>query len=252
MKFSIIIPSYNQDRFIGETFLNIRHLKSRIEGSGIFIEVLLFDNNSNDIVKKILNEFSDIFDFIEIAPDKGQYDAINHGLEKLTGDYWTWLNTDDKLDIDGFVQLANIVRGNNTIDYIYGDIEIIDENSNSKKIVKAVDLSINTLTNINPGIYQPGSFFRTKFTDKIGLLSEYRCCFDYEYVLRVLLNDGVLYRCEFPVAKFRYYKTSKSGSIVAVFIREQIQISKKYGRKFFSGLTMILFLRTLKRKLISE
>src|SRR6185436_20030808 len=110
----------------------------------------------------------------------------------------SWLNTDDLIDIEGFLKTAAILEsGNSTIDYIYGDIEIIDEHSVHRKLVAAGDLELDKLVNRSPGIYQPGSFFRKEFTDKIGMLEKYRCCFDYEYILRLLKNGAKTYACNF-------------------------------------------------------
>ena len=114
---------------------------------------------------------------------------------------------------------------------------------------KAKPLTLHSLVNINPGIFQPGSFFKTEFTRKIGLLKKYRCCFDYEYILRCLSMNATLYCCNFPVSYFRYYSDSKTGSIMPVFLNEQLQISSDYGRKTFSFFTFFINLRLLKHKL---
>jgi glycosyltransferase involved in cell wall biosynthesis len=249
MIFSIIIPSFNQGKYIRKTLLNVFELRSRAAERNIRIEILLFDSESSEDVQRVLTEFDKQFDVIEIKKDKGQYDAINKGIVKLNGEYWTWLNTDDTIDIDGFFKLVEILKVKSDIDYIYGSINYMDENDKHLSTFPSLPLSIDTLVQKNPGIFQPGSFFRTAFTGKIGLLKDYRCCFDYEYVLRCLTNKAVIYQCDFPVACFRFYSDSKTGSIIPVFIREQLQISAEYGRNCFSFLTVISYLRLLKHKL---
>jgi len=82
MKFSIIIPSYNQDRYIARTFENIKELKERALKENILIEVLLFDNCSNEMVQNSIKKYESVFDYIEIKKDDGQYDAINRGIAK--------------------------------------------------------------------------------------------------------------------------------------------------------------------------
>lgn len=249
MKFSIIVPSYNQDDFIGHTLENLKILKQRSIDNGIIIEVLIFDSESNSAVQKIIQEYSETIDFIEIKKDQGQYDAINKGIIKCTGDYWTWLNTDDLLDIDGFMQLAEVLKKDSSIDYIYGGVIYIDEKGEKLKAVDSWKLSLDQLVTQEPAIFQPGSFFKKSFTDKIGLLKPYQCCFDYEYVLRCLKNKAVIHQCNFPVSKFRYYKTSKTGSITPIFIKEQLLISRDYGRKWYHYLTGFSRLRLLKHLL---
>ena len=248
MKFSIIIPSYDQDKFITETFENLVQLKGKARQRNIDIEILLFDNVSGNATQRIITSNKALFDYIEIAKDEGQFDAINNGIKKVTGDYWTWLNTDDLIDIDGFLKIAGILANNSEIDYIYGGIQLIDEAGKFMQLAQARKLDINTLVNQIPGIYQPGSFFKKKFTDKIGLLACYECCFDYEFVLRIIKNNGKLFECDFPVAKFRMHAQSKTKSRTLKFVKEQLIISKLYGRRFFSRLTFVSYLRYIKHQ----
>jgi glycosyltransferase involved in cell wall biosynthesis len=246
MKFSVIVPSFNQELFICDTLKNLVQIKQKSIASGIDFEILVFDSESNTRVQEIIADFKEFIDYVEIKKDLGQYDAINKGIEKATGDYWTWLNTDDLLNIDGFFKLADVLKNNNSIDYIYGGINYINEIGDVTKCYNSYPLSYNTLYSHTPAIFQPGSFFKRSFTDKIGNLMSYQCCFDYEYVLRCFKNKAVIYCCDFVVSNFRFYKTSKSGSITTVFIKEQLVISKNYGRKWFHFLTWFSYLRLFK------
>lgn len=244
--FSIIVPSYNQPNYIEKTCLNLSELKQQAALKNISIELLLFDSCSNTETQTIIEKYKHLFDVLVIEKDKGQYDAINKGILKCTGQFWTWLNTDDLIDINGFFKLAEIVNLNKNIDYIYGGIDYIDENNQYIKSFPSYNLDFSTLYSHTPAIFQPGSFFKKAFTDKIGLLKPYQCCFDYEYVLRCFKNKALVHQCNFSVAKFRYYKTSKTGSITPIFIKEQLLISKEYGRQWYHYLTGFSNLRLLK------
>ncbi len=223
-------------------------LKEKAKENNIDIEVLLFDSESNEATQKVIQTYKSLFEYLEIKKDKGQYDAINKGITKVTGDYWTWLNTDDLIEIDGFFKLVEIVKSS-AIDYIYGSIILTDEDGNTLKISHSTSINIDKLVNNNPGIYQPGSFFKKTFTDKVGLLAPYECCFDYEYVLRIMKNNGNLHQCDFPMAKFRLHKHSKTKNSTIKFVKEQLIISKLYGRKRLSKLAFIAFLRQIKHRL---
>ncbi|MEO5572127.1 MAG: glycosyltransferase [Bacteroidia bacterium] len=249
MKFSIIIPSYNQPSYISETLENLINLKITARKKNIFIELLLFDNCSDEKTQLIIEKYRSDIDFIEIKKDMGQYDAINKGIQKASGDYWTWLNTDDLIDEEGFFKLEQVLQSNQEIDYIYGGIKYMNDESKYLFTCSAKPLTLNYLINKNSGIFQPGSFFKVSFTEKIGNLKEYTCCFDYEYILRCLKNNANFYCCNFPLASFRYYNESKTGKLMPVFIMEQLQISASYGRKVLSFLTWFSHLRLLKHKL---
>ncbi len=249
MLFSIIIPSYNQEKYIRSTLENLVDVKRMASARDISIELILIDNVSVPAIIKIIEEFRTELDHVDISKDKGQYDAINKGISVCKGDYWSWLNTDDYIDPEGFIKLTELLKTDPSIDYIYGDILYIDEIGHPLKLLKAKPLDVKTMVNWTPGIYQPGSFFKKTFTDKIGLLNSYRCSFDYEYVLRCLQNGAKTHRCDFTVSKFRYHHESKTGSLIPVFIREQLSISKGFGRKKFSFLTWFSLFRLFKHKL---
>ena len=158
--FSIIVPSFNQPKYIEYTFQNLIELKSKAAERQIKIEVLLFDSCSNNETQVIIERYKSLFDVIEIKKDKGQYDAINIGIERCSGDYWTWLNTDDTLDIEGFFKLVDILKNDLTIDYVYGSIDYIDENSNHLRSFEIYEVNKKMLTTKVPGIFQHGSFFK--------------------------------------------------------------------------------------------
>lgn len=250
MRLSVIIPSYNQIKFIEATMKNIVAIKNLCKENNTELEVIVCDNCSIPEVQSIFEKYKDAIDVLKVEADKGQYDAINKGLNYVTGEYWTWLNTDDLIDLKGFLEIVNYLK-TNTVDYIYGDIETIDENGKSIEIGTSGKISLELLTTQDASISQPGSFFRTEFTKKIGLLSNYRFAFDYEYILRILKNNGSVVKLNSVVAQFRYYQESKSGSQDARFLMEQLEIAKLYGSSLFSKLSLLLRLRILKRKLVN-
>ena len=250
MKFSIIIPSYNQDAYIEETLKNCIAIKNLAGINQVEIEILLFDAVSNNKVQQIIEKYKSKIDVVKIEKDKGQFDAINKGIEQCTGDYWTWLNTDDTLDVEGFYELVKILKNDISIDYIYGSIDYIDAEGNFMQNFPTRLISYKTLVTKVPGIFQQGSFFKKSFTNGIGLLKNYNCCFDYEYVLRCLKNNAKVYACNFKVANFRQHSVSKTGSLTTNFIKDQLLISEKYGRKWYHFLTWFSYLRLFKHQIL--
>ena len=249
MKFSVIIPSYNQPSFIEFTLKNVLDLKDRAEAEGFAVELLLFDSESPDPMPAIIEKYRNAFTYVEVRKDKGQYDAINKGIVRATGDYWTWLNTDDTLDIEGMLKVFHYLHSHPETDYCYGAIDYIDEAGRVFRSFPTYTIQWKQLVTRTPGVFQQGSFFRKAFTDKIGLLRPYNCCFDYEYVLRCLSNNAIMKVFTFKVANFRQHQVSKTGSLTPVFIREQLAISKEYGRQPWHFLSSFSKLRLVKHKL---
>ena len=76
-KFSIVIPSYNKVRFIGQT------LDSIVDQKYLNLEVIIQDGGSTDGTLEIIEEFARKYPNIikyESKKDKGQLDAINNCL----------------------------------------------------------------------------------------------------------------------------------------------------------------------------
>ncbi|MBC7695242.1 MAG: glycosyltransferase [Burkholderiales bacterium] len=250
MRLSVIIPSYNQFKFIEATMKNIVEIKELCREQNVELEIIVFDNCSIKEVQAVFEKHKNSIDILKVEVDNGQYDAINKGLAYVTGEYWTWLNTDDLIDKQGFLKIINYLKSN-TVDYIYGDIETIDEHGNSIAKGTSGTITLESLTTKDASISQPGSFFRTEFTKKIGHLSNYRFAFDYEYILRIFKNNGTVVKLDVIVAQFRYYQESKSGSQDARFLMEQLEIAKLYGSSSLSKLGLMLRLRIIKRKLVN-
>ncbi|MES2680316.1 MAG: glycosyltransferase [Bacteroidota bacterium] len=249
MKFSVIVPSFNQESFIQQTLENLVEIKHRALSKNIIVEILIFDSESNARVQAIIKKYENQLDYVEIKKDLGQYDAINKGILKAGGDYWTWLNTDDLLEVEGFFKVVEILKANPGIDYIYGGVTYIDEKQKAIKYIGTWDISLDLLIKKEPAVFQPGSWFKMGFTRRVGLLSAFSCCFDYEYILRLLKNNAIIYKCDFPVSQFRFYSLSKTGSNTVQFIREQLIISEQYGRKWYDYLTWFSKLRLMKHLL---
>jgi glycosyltransferase involved in cell wall biosynthesis len=215
------------------------------------VQIIVVDNCSNELVQSILKKNEAIIDELIVEKDRGQYDAINKGLDRVKGDYWTWLNTDDLIDLEGFEKIAMHLTQHPETDYIYGNITYIDEHSKPFKCSSSGKITLEKLTNEDASISQPGSFFRTAFTTRIGKLAPYHFAFDYEYILRCMKNNAMVHHIDAPVALFRYYTTSKSGSQDHRFLKEQLDIAKSYGSNPLSKLRLFLNLRILKRKLLN-
>ncbi len=89
MKISIVTPSFNQASHLRETLDSV--LSQRIKN----LEYLVIDGGSTDGSREILEEYSSKLSHWCSEPDKGQYDAVNKGFEKSTGEIMGWLNSSD-------------------------------------------------------------------------------------------------------------------------------------------------------------
>ena len=101
-KISIVTPSFNQGKFIGEA------IRSVLDQGYPNLEYVIMDGNSTDGSTDIIRKYEQHLTYWVSAPDGGQYDAINKGFSKTTGEIMAWLNSDDKYTPWAFSIVAEI------------------------------------------------------------------------------------------------------------------------------------------------
>lgn len=90
-RISIVTPSFNQGGYLQET------IESVLSQNYPNLEYIIIDGGSTDESVEVIRSFSDRLAFWVSERDRGQSDALHKGFQMATGDYLTWLNSDDVL-----------------------------------------------------------------------------------------------------------------------------------------------------------
>lgn len=90
-RISIIVPSFNQGRYIEET------LRSILLQGYPDLELHVIDGGSKDETVAILRKYEPWLTSWVSEPDKGQSDAINKGFARIDGEVFNWICSDDVL-----------------------------------------------------------------------------------------------------------------------------------------------------------
>ena len=88
---SIVVPSYNQGRFLEAT------LRSIFDQGDPNIEVIVVDGGSTDLSLDIIKRWSNRLAWWTSETDRGQSHALNKGFARARGSWLGWLNSDDLL-----------------------------------------------------------------------------------------------------------------------------------------------------------
>jgi glycosyltransferase involved in cell wall biosynthesis len=197
---SVLIPSYNQGRYIAETLNSILAQDYRP------IEILVMDGASTDSTLSVLEGFRhhpEVRIFSE--PDKGVVDAVNKGLAKASGTILGIQSSDD-IYAPGAIQAAvRCMQSNPDVGLVYGDVEYIDEHSRvqGREHLRAFDLAeyLGRLTYIP----QPAAFFRATTARSTGLWNpEISYVADADYWMRIALTQRVV-KLDHLMGRYRYH-----------------------------------------------
>ena len=124
MKFSIITVCFNSEKTIQNT------LESVWSQNFLDMEHIIIDGNSSDGTMEIVQSYSKKCNYpviIKSECDQGIYDAMNKGLIISSGNYVSFLNSDDiyaSTDVlKKISQCDGMVEGK---DILYGDVILYD------------------------------------------------------------------------------------------------------------------------------
>ena len=106
MKVSVIVPAYNVENYLRKC------MESLLNQTYRNIEILLIDDGSTDNTGAIADEYC-IYDVVHVYHKKngGLSDARNYGLDKITGDYVTFVDSDDYVYEKYIEYMLDLVQG---------------------------------------------------------------------------------------------------------------------------------------------
>lgn len=96
---TIITPSFQQGAFVEAT------IRSVLLQGYPKLEYMVMDGGSTDGTVDVVKHYSPFLAYWVSVPDAGQSSAINHGIQRGTGEFVAWLNSDD-LYLPGFLVQA--------------------------------------------------------------------------------------------------------------------------------------------------
>jgi glycosyltransferase len=182
MKISVITVCLNAQDTIRETLYSVASQTYKD------IEHIVVDGNSKDKTLEIIHSFSRDNLKIISESDSGIYEAMNKGIQAATGDYLFFLNANDKFLHDKVIEIFATKALNLNKDMVYGTFLQLNNKTGEYGIKKQTNLNKFDLWKASP--FQPTLFYKKNLFDKFGLFStDYKIVSDYEWMLRVLLNE---------------------------------------------------------------
>lgn len=229
-KISIVTPSFNQAKFIGECIESVQS-----QGCSS-VEHVVADGVSTDGTVEILKRYSGEASYGHLhwtsEHDQGQSDALNKGFRMATGEIVGWLNSDDRYRPGCFRDVIEAFAKNPDVDVLYGDYTWIDESGRILQVRREIEFSQFVLS-YHRVLYIPSTatFFRRRIFDGGNFIdTQYHYAMDYEFFLR-LAHKGYRFR-HTPrlLADFRWHSNSKTGAHPEKQLAEGDAIATSYSK----------------------
>ena len=203
MDFTIITPSLNYGRFLGDC------LASVAPQTGVTFEHLVIDGGSTDDSAAVAARFPHAV--WTQGPDKGMSDAINKGFERARGDWVMWLNADDRLKPGALAEILKLLEKSRA-DVVYGDWDFIDEAGNFLRHVTAPRWSRFVHVHHHCFIGSTAAFYRRATVTGEGhrLREDFRYVMDGEFYARLDAAGKRFEHVPVTVADFRLHGANAS------------------------------------------
>ena len=209
-RISVVTPSFNQGGFIEETIRSIL-----LQGYPN-LEYYVIDGGSTDKSVDIIMKYSPWLTYWVSERDNGQSDAINRGLNMASGEFATWINSDDLLCKHALVQHASCQGfANNTVyvgKCIYVDAAGKALFSHQAKVHSLEDLvRVKTVWRAGGHIVQPEVLFPRALALAVGGLdSDNHSAMDYELWGKFFLAGANFQYTDIPFGMFRLHSNQKT------------------------------------------
>ncbi len=221
-RITMVVPSYNQGRFIGAT------LQSIIDQRYLNLELIVIDGGSTDNTLSVIKQYEAQLAWWVSEPDAGQAAAINKGFSRSTGEIMVWINSDDLVAPGALHRVADYFVKHPETQVVYGDRILINEEGleigrwilprHSNRTLKWADF-----------IPQETLYWTRKAWNLIGaqLDETFRFAMDWDFLLRLSTQQINIHHFPVFMGLFRIHNQQKTSSQMSSIGQQEIQLIRR-------------------------
>jgi glycosyltransferase involved in cell wall biosynthesis len=227
---SVVIPTYNSENFITKT------LETVLSQTYNKYEVIVSDDGSTDntveTARTVFDRYGHGENKILINSHEGSGAARNKGIKSASGDWISFLDSDDLWDHNKLESVAGYILKNDDIDLVCHSLIAIDGSKEN-----LMDPSEYFNNKIDPflSMYRKNCLYTSALTIKKGILyqaglfdNKLPSAQDYDLWLRLgLINKIKMGFIEEPLSKYIIREGSISSNFEAR-LQDMLEISRKY------------------------
>ncbi len=127
MFFSVIVPVYNVAPYLRKCLDSLVHQTCKDK------EIILVDDGSTDSSETICDEYAEQYPFVSVVhqENQGPSGARNTGIEKATGEWLSFVDSDDWVDTDIFERLQEYIIAMNADIYRFGNVYVKEDDDHN-------------------------------------------------------------------------------------------------------------------------
>lgn len=225
---SIVVPSFNQARYIGETLRSLVEQRDLRPGE---LEIIVIDGGSTDGSVDVIRQFAPKLSFWVSERDRGQCHALRKGFDRASGDIQGWLCSDDLLEPYAVRQAIDLFDSRPSMRFCFGDALWIDDSGRVIRRKRSLPFNWFVWKYDHNYIQQPSAFWRSDLYSEVGGLNErYDLAMDADLFARfAAVTKPVHVRRIWSRA--RWYENQKTQARRAEGIEEFREICRRHGAK---------------------
>lgn len=185
-KVSIIITSYNYEKYVLQTIESCLHQNDYDD-----YEVIVVDDGSKDNTLSILESIQDPKFKYFVIENNGIEHCSNYGILKSEGEYLLRVDADDVLHPDYLSNMAALLEANTDYAFVYSNYYSIDEEGKTMGSSSLPQFDANEVSG-RGDFLATGTLYRKSAIQEYGYYSEKvkNCGLENFELMLKLLNDG--------------------------------------------------------------
>jgi glycosyltransferase involved in cell wall biosynthesis len=226
-KISLVVASLNHGAYIEEM------IRSALLQGYPDLEFILVDGGSDSGTLDVIRKYGKWFAYFVSEPDRGQSNALNKGLARMSGELFNNIDTDDYF-LPGCLGLVAQASRLSPGKIVACDVVRVWEGSAKTEIhfPKEIDLHAYAKWWESEHHGGPGIFFPAACLSAVGWVEEsLHYSMDYEFMLRYLQVADIT-TPHFAAAVIRNHPACKSVKNGDYCVWECMQVSKRYQKLF--------------------
>lgn len=234
--FSVIIPTYNSEKFIEET------IQSVLNQTFQDFELIIVDDGSKDDTRHIINKYKESDPRIKVitTPNSGgPATPTNIGINMARGSYVAFLDHDDSWEKHKLEKLHTIFSQHDDIGFVLSNVRVYDEKTKTYSLSKAPihNNSLSSSQILAGNYFNTFSMMSVKRTtlERIGSVDTNLFVFsDYDLIARLTSYNIPHFFCEEPLVIYRVHQHNASSLLFSAERRilDLERIITKYSKTF--------------------